>query len=368
MESPPRRETDPVLQPFLRAEDPAQAARHLEALVAQAEPVINGVIRRKLRARPGADGRVETRESQAAEDVRGEVVLSLLERLNGLRASREGEHTDETIGSFRSFVAVTAYRACDTHLRKQYPRRTGLKSKLAYLLGKRTSQQGFALWQAPDGERWCGFEAWREGGKPLVRSREHARLVENPAAFTREALPGEDPAHVNPAVLLAALFNRVGGPIELDDLVTVLAELWGVKDTPLKEAAPGDEEADPVGRVADPAADVATETEQRAYLRYLWSEVRQLPPRQCAALLLNLRDAEGRGVIALLPLRGVATLREMAAAMEMPAERFAALWNDLPIEDNAIAELLGVTRQQVINLRKVARERLGRRMRAFEGG
>ena len=45
----------------------------------------------------------------------------------------------------------------------------------------------------------------------------------------------------------------------------------------------------------------------------------------------------------------------------------AALWNDLPLEDTAISGLLGVTRQQVINLRKVARERLVRRIKAFEG-
>ena len=81
-------------------------------------------------------------------------------------------------------------------------------------------------------------------------------------------------------------------------------------------------------------------------------EIRQLPPRQCAALLLNLKDAQGRGVIALFPLERIATMREIAAALGMPAERFAALWNDLPIEDLAIAELLAVTRQQVINLRK----------------
>jgi hypothetical protein len=47
----------------------------------------------------------------------------------------------------------------------------------------------------------------------------------------------------------------------------------------------------------------------------------------------------------------------------MPVERLASLWNDLPIEDVEIAEHLGVTRQQVINLRKVARERLARRMK-----
>ena len=52
--------------------------------------------------------------------------------------------------------------------------------------------------------------------------------------------------------------------------------------------------------------------------------------------------------------------------MGVPEDRFAELWNDLPLEDSAIAQLLGITRQQVINLRKTARERLARRMRARE--
>jgi hypothetical protein len=47
----------------------------------------------------------------------------------------------------------------------------------------------------------------------------------------------------------------------------------------------------------------------------------------------------------------------------MPAQEFAGLWNELPLADDAIARRLGLMRQQVVNLRKSARERLGRRMR-----
>jgi hypothetical protein len=50
----------------------------------------------------------------------------------------------------------------------------------------------------------------------------------------------------------------------------------------------------------------------------------------------------------------------------MPAQEFAKLWNNLPLEDTTIAQNLGVTRQQVINLRKSARERLARRMSALD--
>ena len=45
----------------------------------------------------------------------------------------------------------------------------------------------------------------------------------------------------------------------------------------------------------------------------------------------------------------------------MRADELQLRWPELPFDDNTIAALLGATRQQVINLRKCARERLRRR-------
>jgi DNA-directed RNA polymerase specialized sigma24 family protein len=122
-------------------------------------------------------------------------------------------------------------------------------------------------------------------------------------------------------------------------------------------------EGDHLVHLPDSRSNTAADLEQRLWLRTLWSEIRQLPPRQRVALILHLRDERGRSAAALLPLTGTASMRQIAAALEIPAQQFAQLWNRLPIDDAAIAGLLGTTRQQVINLRKAARERLGRRMK-----
>jgi RNA polymerase sigma factor (sigma-70 family) len=106
---------------------------------------------------------------------------------------------------------------------------------------------------------------------------------------------------------------------------------------------------------------------QRSQLQTLWGEIRQLPPRQCAALLLHLRDDDGRDAVGLFPLTGTASLRDIARQIGLPAERLAEVWNRLPLDALAIADLLGVTRQQVNNLRKSARERLARRMKKLPG-
>ena len=101
------------------------------------------------------------------------------------------------------------------------------------------------------------------------------------------------------------------------------------------------------------------------FLQRLWEELQQLPRNQRTALLLNLKDPSGFSSITLFPATGIATLRQLAEALEIGAEDFAAMWNDLPLEDARIADLLGLTRQQVINARKSGRERLSRRLKGF---
>jgi DNA-directed RNA polymerase specialized sigma24 family protein len=162
---------------------------------------------------------------------------------------------------------------------------------------------------------------------------------------------------------LAAIFNCLGGPIEFDELVSALAELLQIRDQPMEST---DQNEDAVGfRATSGEPDTAWQVEKRIYLQRLLEEVRQLPSNQRAALLLNLKDAGGLGCIALFPATGIATVRQLADMLEMSAERLAVLWSELPLEDARIAEMLGLTRQQVINVRKSARERLARRLKGF---
>ena len=102
------------------------------------------------------------------------------------------------------------------------------------------------------------------------------------------------------------------------------------------------------------------------FFEQVWREVCQLPVLQRAALLLNLRDSRDGGVISFLPFLGVASKEELAQLLEMPYEDFQKLWSELPLDDFRIAQMFGITRQQVINLRKTARERLVRRTRRLD--
>jgi hypothetical protein len=117
-------------------------------------------------------------------------------------------------------------------------------------------------------------------------------------------------------------------------------------------------------QLAAPTLDFELMLEQQHMLALLWQEVCALPRRQRLALLLNFKDARGQELLSLLPYTRTAKIAQIAQAIDFPLVEFLRLWNKLPLDDATIAGLLGATRQQVINLRKCARERLERRMSA----
>ena len=340
---------DPLLEPLLPGPDGGRADELLSRLIDEhAAPVIKGVIRYKLHLNSTPTQRAE------ADDLYQESLLQLLARLRQFRAQPDGH----PIADLRGMAAVIAHRTCSGWMRRQFPERHALKNRLHYLL---TRQKGLALWQGEDGKTLAGFAAW-QGRKKAAPAARLGGLsdVEELAAHVRLLKGGRQQEL---AEALAAVFDHLGAPVEFDELVSTLAALLGVRDQPI-ESLPESEEAAALTPSAS-ESDPAWQIEKRMFLQRLWEELRLLPPNQRAALLLNLRDAGGTGCITLFPATGVATVRQLADALGMSAEGFARLWNELPLEDARIAELLGLSRQQVINARKSGRERLARRLKGF---
>ena len=337
---------DTLLEPLLGETSDEQADALLSQLITDhAEPVIKGVIRFKLRLN-------SARESQRAEadDLQQEAILQLVAQLQRFRKLPSGN----PITDLRGMAAVIAHRTCSRWLRRQFPERHALKNRLNYLL---TRQRGLALWQDESGKLVAGFAVWEKEKRSTSTTRfsdaeslpHHVRALKSSKAQEL-------------AQTIAALFDYARGPIEFDELVRGVAAILGISDQPIESIG---EDADDSVQPATGEPDQAWRIEKKMFLQRLWEELQQLPLNQRAALLLNLKDASGSGCITLFPATGVATLRQLANALEITAERFAEVWNDLPLEDSKIAELLGLTRQQVINARKSGRERLARRLKGF---
>jgi hypothetical protein len=347
--------TSGLLLRYLQTED-EELSRALESrlLCDEAEPVIRNVLKQKLRGGPVRSD--SNRSWPSLEDMSSIALMEVLMRLRELRRNRNSI----AIGNFPGYVAAITYRVLSEYLRKNEPWRASIKKKLHYLL---TRDPAFAIWRGPDAEWSCGLGSWRNQDIPrtnlLLR-----KLLDDPLNSDYGLPATGESGSKQLSALVAAILNFVKSPIRFDDLVITVVCLSGTDHRVLNS---DNFDGAGIDTLVDSRATVAEHVERRIFLKYVWSEIGKLPLRQRQALLLNLTDPDGHSVIGLLPAIGIASLREIADSLGMPEEELASIWNQLPVDDRAIASYLGGTRQQVINLRKTARERLARKSRAFRG-
>lgn len=312
---------DSRLERLLRG-DEAEVERLITDVAA---PLVKTILSRYVRER----SRISAED---ANDIAGTVHLRLIGKLRMLPSS-----ADEAVQDLEKYVAVLTYNAVNDHLRVSFPARTRLKNRLRYPL---TRDRRLALWFA--GPALCGglaaWRGWAEATSEVV--------------VPERALRGAIMNPQRPAEALVALFNELRRPAHLESIVDFFAHRWQVADD---VPAANDSSEDPRGgRIKD--------LEDRQLLQTLWREVTELRPMQRKALLLNLRSPDSVNVVSLFVLTGITTFQELASVLEWTPAELEAVWNDLPLDDLRIAAMLGLQRQQVINLRKVARERLTRRL------
>jgi len=281
-----------------------------EALFSRATAVIDSVVRRRCRTwRLAAD---------TPSEVRSEVLLRLMRRLRD-RDSDPIEKLDE-------YVAGITTRVIDDLIRTALPEWTRLKHRVRYVLDH---DDRFAMTIYADGRALCSVPA-KPRGLRRVRNRAASEL----AKMMLELLPHRE------------------DELAIDDIVSQIATRIGVLDPVHVEP-----ELLTMGHAADPGVPI----ESMQSLLELWREIVELPRRQRLALLLNARDAAGDSVMRMLIESHVVSARELAMAVEVRESDLERLVARLPMMDFAIADWLQVTRQQVINLRSAARDRLARR-------
>ncbi|HEU4479012.1 MAG TPA: hypothetical protein VFR80_10870 [Pyrinomonadaceae bacterium] len=338
---------DKLLLPFIEESDDDKANLCLTRLIDEyAAPIVREILGSSLHMHFDASGADSSNPD--AGDLFNDIVVNLVSRLRQVKRNP----AQAVIADFRSYVAGTAHNACNFYLRQRFPRRSRLKNRLRYLL---SHDSVFAIWTTDTFGFLCGLAHWREQTTcaPVGLLE---KIRQDTGGWIQEVgLTSVGSARGELTGLLKAIFEWCEQPVRLDHLVNVVAEICGEKDLP-------DEPLEAGINVATPVLSFETTLELQRNLEMLWREICQLPRRQRIALLLNFRDSHGQELISLFPYTRVATIEEIAEALEIPLVEFLKLWNELPLEDLAIAKLFGATRQQVINLRKCARERLERRM------
>jgi putative zinc finger protein len=98
--------------------------------------------------------------------------------------------------------------------------------------------------------------------------------------------------------------------------------------------------------------------DSRAFVEQVWHAIGGLPPRQRGALLLGAGDPALGSAVPLLVECGVASLDEVAGAMELPPSALRRFWSTLPFDDLQIGAQFGITWVQASRLRATARAAL----------
>lgn len=317
---------------YLAEKSPEKAESLLgELVIAQVEPHARRIVSYRLR-------RHSAEHHNQIEDVTSEAVVAFLLHAADLRNGRAAP-----VGNLNAFVATLAARACNDYFRRAHPAFHSLRNKLRYLFER---YPDLSRWRDPGSGIWlCGLTAWQTPG----------RKGRNPVA-DMERLDRLDmsASNLHPADQLANIFERVNAPIPFNNLALLMARLWNVRDG----AVVTDEEKE----IVDSNCPVDVTLAQKQWLATLWKLIGELTRNQRAALLLNLRGSDGSCGASLLVSTGVATIRQIAGAAGISDVEFARIWEKLPLSDLEIAGLLSLTRQQVINLRKYAREKLSRQL------
>lgn len=295
-------------------------------MLTHARPLITNILGRCRRSEPLS--------SEDVEELESVVLLRVIAKLHATAVSSAA-----AIVQFHDYVAKLVYHTVYDVRRERFPERTRLKNRLRYVL---THDPRLALWRT-ENALLCGVAA-RRGTIEFQTS-----LPLSPERVTAEMRDASRPADA-----LAVILTTAGVVIPFDILVGAVAELWEIRDARPAEL---------------PAALAATDDHlaalvERQSMEILWQEILLLPPSQRSALLLNLREGSGSNALSLLVLLGIAGIDDVAAATGLSAEELRSVWPSLPLDDLQIAERLGCSRQQVINLRKAARARLSRRMAA----
>jgi DNA-directed RNA polymerase specialized sigma24 family protein len=281
------------------------------------------------------------RHRDDVEDVIQEVVTRLVARVRAVRAS--GDHS--SIRGVGEWAMGAASRACSDFLRKEHPLRTHLSNALRYRFSKSVP---FPVWKGPNGRSVCGWHRCRH--LPPLTDRAFLDVIALPQVAERLANiePGKSETLWR---ALTSIFACAEGPIYFHALVS---ELVG-------RTIGGDGRRAALDDVASTASDDTTDDVlvRKEAMRSLWQAVMRLPRDERLSLLLNLRGPEG---LAAWWLYDVVPAAAVAAAVELSLDEL----EQLPFNDLEIADRLGLPgtnetkrRQQIINLRRSAKRKLG---------
>ena len=309
------------------------------------EPILLRYFSGKLRSsmRHSDDARV----NQDALELVSEAKVRILKKL--CRAASGGDA--EKVDDIDAYARTVARNVFHQYLRNKYPRRLSVKNQCRYLL---THHRDLDIWKGENDIYLCGLGIVDKLSRPKASPELAPEILGKARRDPETERISATASDVMDTVFL--VLRHADRPVSLDDLVSAVMEILQINE-PVETP-----QTDDVSNLPGKASSTQLDIEAKEFVKRLWREVVDLPVRHRAALLLNFRDENGDDLASSFVMNGAATMRELAAASGMEAEEFARVWKELPWDDMRIALHLGLKRQQVINLRQSAKQKLRRKL------
>lgn len=331
---------DNMLVPYLSARDEQERQQHLDELVTiRAAPVIRQVLRRRLAFYVSAQG--VNGNNQDAEDLYQESMTRVVQVLHQLYSASGIE-----IDNFNLYVSRIASNSCTDFLRAKSPARTRLKDGLRHLLKR---HKDLVSWEH-GGEILCGFAPWRNTGKSAFSDQPLQDLETKLESFQSLHFSNEDVRLAPVTQIVAELFHWIGGPVEIDVLVRMIAYLLDIQDEQMESLD------DPSPTKWDAYFVFSTRSDEshveaNELLVRLWQAVIQLPAEQRDTFALSFEDEAGGDLFTMLRAAEIVSWDEIAQRMGRSVQEVVRLRARMPMNGASLAEELKASRENVYKWR-----------------
>lgn len=348
---------DQLLLPYLEANDESDRQRYLSELLTQyAVPEVRLALRRRLSFFVDSHGK--SPHNQDAEDLFQEIMTRIVQALHDLRKPS----ATTVIDDLEEYIARITTNCCNDVLRTKSPSRTRLMYNLRFVLSHHAD---FSIWKS-DRRTMTGLAEWRHEEMSPAYVTLSADSEDRLASFRSARFAGEYIKQVPLSRIVAEVFSWLSSPVELDELVSIVAALQDVKDLPA-EALHDSHLSDVGSGLSDATLSSHARLEGREILRRLWAALRELSVEQRDVFCLGFEDDRGRDLFTMLLEAEIVTFREITQELDRSTEKIVKLWSQMPMDNKAIAAELKTTRRQVYKSRFRALERLRKGLLPFSG-
>ena len=315
-----------------------------ELIAAYADPIIKRVLLQRLSLH--IDPRRKGLNQPEAEDLYQTVLLKLVSCLGATGNALKTQDIYE-VGNY---VATITHNVCNDFLRMKYPERNRLKNKLRDLIRRNPD---FTCWMM-ENRTLCGHIKWAGCSESSVAEKLIGEIDEQDHDQSGR-LKIADLVKLPLSKLVSELFHRFEGPVEIDNLVQIVAKLQGIKER-LNESIDGDDLS--TLEMTNSLARHDEYLEVKELLLRLWNTCGELPLNQRKAFIFTSHDYTGESILHRVLREQIVPISQIYKSLNLTREELMMIWKRLPMSTADAAMELGTSIAMIAKWRHRALRKL----------